>query len=150
MYQSDLVRLIPPLQGTCQQLEKSYFRLTRAPDPSTVRPEPILRKALDRLVGMLRSGNTKYLYAQDQFKVWCRERMPQVCNHGVTLHQHTFWRKTQLETMLATPVHTVALLLPVMANMVLSSVLQGMVFIKRPVSRPISMTVAWVEEQDTL
>lgn len=33
----------PPLpfqsgvQGTCQELEKSYFRLTSAPDPATVR-----------------------------------------------------------------------------------------------------------------
>jgi hypothetical protein len=51
-----------------QELEKSYFRLTAAPDPSVVRPEPVLRKALDRLVGMLREGRANWFYACDQFK----------------------------------------------------------------------------------
>jgi hypothetical protein len=56
------------LQGTCQNLEKSYFRLTSAPDPSTVRPEPVLRRALDRLVRLIATGEVNYFYAQDQFK----------------------------------------------------------------------------------
>lgn len=56
------------LKGTCKKLEKSYFRLTSAPDPSTVRPEPVLRKALARLVGLIASGDVNYFYAQDQFK----------------------------------------------------------------------------------
>lgn len=56
------------MQGTCKKLEKSYFRLTSAPDPSTVRPEPVLRKALGRLVGLIASGDVNYFYAQDQFK----------------------------------------------------------------------------------
>lgn len=37
------------LQGTCTNLEKPYFRLTRAPDPSEVRPEHILTKTLSML-----------------------------------------------------------------------------------------------------
>lgn len=32
--------------GTCCEVEKPFFRLTAAPDPSTVRPVPILKKAL--------------------------------------------------------------------------------------------------------
>jgi len=56
------------VQGTCQTLEKSYFRLTSAPDPSTVRPEPVLRRALDRLVHLIATGEVNYFYAQDQFK----------------------------------------------------------------------------------
>lgn len=34
------------VKGTCQVLEKSYFRLTSAPDPAEVRPEDILQQAL--------------------------------------------------------------------------------------------------------
>lgn len=56
------------IKGTCQNLEKSYFRLTSAPDPSTVRPEPVLRRALSRLVRLISSGEVNYFYAQDQFK----------------------------------------------------------------------------------
>ena len=40
----------PAVRGTCQTLEKSYFRLTSKPDPSSVRPEAVLEKALDSLV----------------------------------------------------------------------------------------------------
>ena len=56
------------IRGTCTDLEKSYFRLTAAPDPSVVRSEPVLRHALDRLVGLLREGSVNYFYACDQFK----------------------------------------------------------------------------------
>ena len=37
------------IRGTNTNLEKSYFRLTSAPDPATVRPQPVLEKALRRL-----------------------------------------------------------------------------------------------------
>ena len=37
------------IRGTNTTLEKSYFRLTSAPDPATVRPQPVLEKALLRL-----------------------------------------------------------------------------------------------------
>lgn len=57
------------IRGTCQNLEKSYFRLTSAPDPSTVRPEAVVRRAYARLVGLLASGAVNYFYALDQFKV---------------------------------------------------------------------------------
>jgi len=56
------------VKGTMQDLDKSYFRLTSAPDPSTVRPEPVLRRAYERLVHLLRQGKQNYFYALDQFK----------------------------------------------------------------------------------
>jgi hypothetical protein len=56
------------ISGTCKSLEKAYFRLTSAPDPSTVRPAPVLRKALARLVDLIASGDVNYFYSQDQFK----------------------------------------------------------------------------------
>jgi len=36
------------VQGTCATVEKKYLRLTSAPDPKTVRPEPVLKLAVDR------------------------------------------------------------------------------------------------------
>ena len=38
------------IRGMCGDLEKSYFRLTSAPDPATVRPQPVLQRALRRLM----------------------------------------------------------------------------------------------------
>ncbi|CAI2185911.1 514_t:CDS:10 [Funneliformis geosporum] len=53
--------------GTCQNLEKSYLRLTSAPDPSTVRPKRILKKTLEFLKERwVREEN--YTYICDQFK----------------------------------------------------------------------------------
>ncbi|KAG2491433.1 hypothetical protein HYH03_010219 [Edaphochlamys debaryana] len=54
--------------GTSQNLEKSYFRLTSQPDPGSVRPEPVLEKALVRLVRMIAAGQASYFYSLDQFK----------------------------------------------------------------------------------
>ena len=56
------------VKGTCQSLEKSYFRLTSAPDPSTVRPQPTLELALQRVQERVDSGKENYFYAQDQLK----------------------------------------------------------------------------------
>lgn len=56
------------VKGTCKSLEKSYFRLTSAPDPSTVRPQPVLEDALQRLLERMEAGKENYFYAQDQLK----------------------------------------------------------------------------------
>jgi hypothetical protein len=56
------------VKGTSTSLEKSYFRLTAPPDPASVRPEPVLRAALDRLVALIAAGSVSYFYAADQFK----------------------------------------------------------------------------------
>ena len=43
-------RAVKAIVGTCQELEKEYFRLNEVPDPACVRPEPVLRLALARLL----------------------------------------------------------------------------------------------------
>lgn len=61
--------------GSCQTLEKPYLRLTSAPDPLTVRPLPVLRKALNWLEKMIEGhlekgtmDEERYHYICDQFK----------------------------------------------------------------------------------
>ncbi|XVE75279.1 hypothetical protein DITRI_Ditri12bG0082400 [Diplodiscus trichospermus] len=52
------------VKGTCQEIEKRYLRLTSAPDPSTVRPEEVLERALF----MVQNSQKNYLYKCDQLK----------------------------------------------------------------------------------
>ena len=56
-----------PLVGTCQKLEKNYFRLTAPPAPDTVRPLPILEQALD-MVRKKWKKEHNYNYTCDQLK----------------------------------------------------------------------------------
>ncbi|KAJ1534426.1 hypothetical protein HK405_016100, partial [Cladochytrium tenue] len=53
--------------GVATALEKSYLRLTSAPDPSTVRPLPVLRRTLE-LLGRKWRAEQNYTYICDQFK----------------------------------------------------------------------------------
>nr|CAG4650875.1 EOG090X0431 [Simocephalus serrulatus]SVE94161.1 EOG090X0431 [Simocephalus serrulatus] len=53
--------------GTCCEVEKQFFRLTAAPDPSTVRPVHILKKALHK-VKTSWVDNPDYRWCCDQMK----------------------------------------------------------------------------------
>jgi hypothetical protein len=52
-------------KGTCTKLEKSYFRLTSAVDPSEVRPENVLKKTLKLLVEKWKNKEADYKYIDD-------------------------------------------------------------------------------------
>ncbi|KAM0718696.1 hypothetical protein Q7P37_005767 [Cladosporium fusiforme] len=56
-----------PVVGTCQKLEKNYFRLTSAPKPEEVRPVPVLEEMFTLLRKKWKTEH-KYSYACDQFK----------------------------------------------------------------------------------
>jgi len=56
-----------PLVGTCQNIEKSYFRLTAPPAPDTVRPLPVLEKALSHIRNKWKQEHN-YSYACEQLK----------------------------------------------------------------------------------
>lgn len=54
--------------GTCQKLEKDYFRLTSAPIPNTVRPEDVLKRSLQLLKEKWNNASVEYVYMCSQFK----------------------------------------------------------------------------------
>jgi hypothetical protein len=58
---------IGPVVGTCQKLEKQYFRLNGAPKPEDVRPLDVLQQAFDHIKQKW-MDNGNYVYTCDQFK----------------------------------------------------------------------------------
>ncbi|ORM42299.1 GTPase Der [Babesia sp. Xinjiang] len=53
--------------GVCETLEKPYLRLTAEPNPATVRPEPVLRRAFRHVFDtFMRTSN--YRYIEEQFR----------------------------------------------------------------------------------
>lgn len=56
------------IKGTCTNIEKEYLRLTSPPHPSTVRPESILKQALDMIKRKWQAAECDYLYACSQLK----------------------------------------------------------------------------------
>eukprot|EP00118_Oscarella_pearsei_P010848 m.68842 g.68842 ORF g.68842 m.68842 type:complete len:761 (+) comp35559_c0_seq4:75-2357(+) len=55
------------IKGTCLKLEKQYLRLTSAPDPSLVRPVPVLKKALEMVRGKWKEKQN-YRWTCEQMK----------------------------------------------------------------------------------
>lgn len=53
--------------GTCEELEKAYFRLTAPPDPSTVRPLEVLKKSLEMVKNDWKTKQD-YRFACEQLK----------------------------------------------------------------------------------
>uniref|UniRef100_A0AAV1VAQ4 SAC3/GANP/THP3 conserved domain-containing protein n=1 Tax=Peronospora matthiolae TaxID=2874970 RepID=A0AAV1VAQ4_9STRA len=62
----DLAAMV--IKGTSQTIEKKYLRLTSPPHPSTVRPEPVLHRALELVKSKWKKGDHDYVYACSQLK----------------------------------------------------------------------------------
>lgn len=54
--------------GLCKTMEKRYLRLTAAPDPTLVRPEPVLKKWLIELTRMWSNREREWKYIEDQLR----------------------------------------------------------------------------------
>ncbi|KAI9905254.1 hypothetical protein PsorP6_013889 [Peronosclerospora sorghi] len=67
-HDGDLDLAAMTIKGTCQTIEKEYLRLTSPPHPSTVRPEPVLRKALELVKSKWKKSDHDYTYACSQLK----------------------------------------------------------------------------------
>ena len=54
--------------GTSKTMEKRYLRLTSAPDPALVRPEPVLKKWLTELERLWTTNQKDWKYIEDQMR----------------------------------------------------------------------------------
>lgn len=85
-----------PVVGTCQDLEKRYFRLTAPPKPETVRPLPVLRKTLDLLKSKWK-GEKNYGYICDQFKSLRQDLTVQHIKNDFTVNVYEIHARIALE-----------------------------------------------------
>ena len=83
------------IKGTCTTLEKSYFRLTSAPDPSTVRPVAVLEAALQRLRSG--AGDMKWFYVNDQCKALRQDLTVQRIRTPLTASVYEFHARAALD-----------------------------------------------------
>jgi hypothetical protein len=85
-----------PVIGICEQLEKNYFRLTRAPYPSEVRPQHILEHTLALLKRKWKQeGN--YGYICDQFKSLRQDLTVQHIKNSFTVDVYELHARIALE-----------------------------------------------------
>ena len=85
-----------PVQGTSLEIEKEYFRLTSAPDPSTVRPYNVLKKALKHVEKKWKEG-ADYVYLCSQLKSIRQDLTVQLICNRFTVHVYEVHARIALE-----------------------------------------------------
>jgi hypothetical protein len=85
-----------PVVGTCEVLEKKYFRLTAPPVPDKVRPERILRLTLEMLKKKWRMDQN-YSYVCDQFKSMRQDLTVQRIKNEFTVSVYEIHARIALE-----------------------------------------------------
>lgn len=85
-----------PIVGTCQTLEKNYFRLTAPPNPNTVRPLLVLEKALDFISAKWKQKHD-YTYFCDQMKSMRQDLTVQRIKNEFTIKVYELHARIALE-----------------------------------------------------
>ncbi|KAK3672090.1 hypothetical protein LTR78_008060 [Recurvomyces mirabilis] len=85
-----------PLVGTCQTIEKSYFRLTAPPSPEVVRPFAVLEKALNHIRRKWREEHN-YNFACDQLKSMRQDLTVQHIQNELTVKVYECHARIALE-----------------------------------------------------
>jgi hypothetical protein len=86
-----------PIVGTCQTVEKDYYRLTSAPTSLTVRPFSVLVKALE-LVKKRWKSNLDYSYCCNQLKSLRQDLMVQHVKNEFTVQVYEIHGRIALES----------------------------------------------------
>jgi len=85
------------IRGTSEILEKDYFRLTSAPDPSTIRPERILDLALIQLKKKWKAAEIDYDYICSQLKAIRQDLTVQAIKNKFTINVYETHARIALE-----------------------------------------------------
>lgn len=83
--------------GTSTALEKRYLRLTDAPDPSSVRPEPIIRKALAVFKEKWKKDEIGYSHLSDQLRAIRQDLKVQRIKNNLTVEVYQVHARLALE-----------------------------------------------------
>jgi hypothetical protein len=84
--------------GTCDRMEKRYLRLTSAPDPALVRPEPILSRWLNELEGIWSRREREWKYVEDQMRAIRQDLTVQNIRGPFTVRVYTLNARWALES----------------------------------------------------
>jgi SAC3 family protein LENG8/THP3 len=85
------------VQGRCQALEKDFLRLNGPPDSAKVRPEPVIKAALERLVGIIARDEHPYRYHWTQLKAMRQDLIVQHVQNETTAAVEEVFARRALE-----------------------------------------------------